>query len=143
MKNCVSCKNSSLTEGISLFHFPKILCKKWIDFVNKPNWNPKTSDRLCSAHFHESDVCKSQRVRLKPNAVPSVDARREKESASEADQQATLHPTLQGVQPAQLPGAPYAARAPVIHLRPNYAVPSKTITVYYIIPILKSRICEH
>ena len=67
-------------------------------------------------------------MRLKPNAVPSVDARRE--SASEADQQATLHPTLQGVQPAQLPGAPYAARAPVIHLRPNYVVPSKTITVY-------------
>ena len=53
-----------------------------------------------------------------------------RESASEADQQATLHPTLQGVQPAQLPGAPYAARAPVIHLRPNYVVPSKTITVY-------------
>lgn len=52
----VSCKNNSLTEGISMHGFPKTegnLRNSWIKFVQKrrPNWQPSTYSSLCSAHF--------------------------------------------------------------------------------------------
>ena len=74
MKKCDICKNYSTTKGITLFRFPKnaIQQAKWVDFVNKPNWQPNTSSYLCCAQFNKSDICRrSERVRLKPNVVPS------------------------------------------------------------------------
>ena len=47
---CDICKSYSTTKGITLFRFPKnaIQRAKWVDFVNKPNWQPNTSSLIKS-----------------------------------------------------------------------------------------------
>ena len=52
----VSCKNSYLTEGISMHGFPKAegkITNLSTKFVQKyrPNWKPSSYSALCSAHF--------------------------------------------------------------------------------------------
>ena len=73
--NCGSSQNNSL--AIILHAFPQFNPhrQQWIEFVNSrcPIWQPKTSSRLCSLHFRDSEyyVVNGNR-RLKPNATPTV-----------------------------------------------------------------------
>ena len=75
LKNCGSSQSNSL--AIILHAFPQFNPhrQQWIDFVKKghPVWEPKTSSRLCSLHFRDSEyyIVNGNR-RLKPNGIPTV-----------------------------------------------------------------------
>ena len=87
----VSCKNSSLTEGISMHGFPKAegkMTNLWRKFVQKhrPNWKPSSYSALCLAHFEPhcftqrqdiivnmEDNFKGKRWLDRENAYPTID----------------------------------------------------------------------
>lgn len=50
----------------------------WINFVNKPGWEPKPTSVLCSLHFDETcfDRTSPLKVRLLPTALPSIEVER-------------------------------------------------------------------
>ena len=77
-----SCRNT----GFHFFSFPKVekLQKVWVDKLQRKNYVWKSTHRICSAHFVESDYERSPvamaslgykykvQPRLKDSAVPSV-----------------------------------------------------------------------
>ena len=72
-KNCVSTQHSA---GIILHVFPRFdpHRQQWIEFMGQyQGWQPKTSSRVCSLHFRDSEyyIINGNR-RLKPTAVPTV-----------------------------------------------------------------------
>lgn len=44
---------------------------KWIAAVNKPNWVPTESSRICQKHFKNEDFSNQKKIRIKPDVVPS------------------------------------------------------------------------
>ena len=89
-----SCRNSSMSKGISMHKFPfnKRRRAAWTSFVRKhrPNWTPTGTSTLCSAHFLETDYnqrvdidvpevqgCSTGSIKLKKflnaKAIPTVD----------------------------------------------------------------------
>ena len=90
---CVAygCCNTSLIDGISVFHFPKdpTLRNSWIQHVERTRdgWNgPTMNSVVCSEHFSKNSfedqdvLCKSlglkAKRRLKKDAVPTIFKRR-------------------------------------------------------------------
>ena len=89
----VSCGNSQYTLGKSIHHFPDKnkypeRFSKWVRFVrrHRPNWTPESNQAiLCGVHFEDScfttrrDVAISlgMKIKLKPDAIPTVDAANE------------------------------------------------------------------
>ena len=74
LKNC----ETKAGAGITLHAFPNPQinpnCQKWIEFVKKhPEWQPKSTSRLCSLHFRDSEYyITNGNKRLKPSAIPTV-----------------------------------------------------------------------
>ncbi|XP_024136787.1 THAP domain-containing protein 1 [Oryzias melastigma] len=74
-KNCVNrhCKDSSL----HFFRFPlrdPERLKMWLLNINRKDWIPSTSSRLCSQHFEKDQIILNRYglSRLKSNAVPTI-----------------------------------------------------------------------
>uniref|UniRef100_A0A8D8WX84 THAP-type domain-containing protein n=1 Tax=Cacopsylla melanoneura TaxID=428564 RepID=A0A8D8WX84_9HEMI len=46
----------------------------WVAVVNKKDWTPKSSSRICSAHFKEEDIDRTSLsvVRIREHAVPTI-----------------------------------------------------------------------
>ncbi|KAB0803664.1 hypothetical protein PPYR_00634 [Photinus pyralis] len=63
-----------------MYSFPKDvqIRKAWIEFVNKEGWVPIGISYLCSQHFGEQQFDRTSmlKVRLQPNAVPTVEVTR-------------------------------------------------------------------
>ena len=72
VKNCESTQNSP----VILHVFPRFdpPRQQWIDFTKKyQGWQPKTSSRVCSIHFRDSEYyIVNGNKRLKPTAIPTV-----------------------------------------------------------------------
>ncbi|RZF36788.1 hypothetical protein LSTR_LSTR014805 [Laodelphax striatellus] len=80
---CTNYENQQYNIGrrkkpiVSFHRFPKdpIRRAEWVAAVNRPNWTPYKTARICSAHFKEEDFDRdhlSSCVRLKKRAVPSI-----------------------------------------------------------------------
>jgi len=51
----------------------KTLLKKWVDSIGLSNWQPTYSDRVCSDHFENDDVLRTNDMYgLKNDAIPSI-----------------------------------------------------------------------
>lgn len=60
-----------------IFSFPKDLEKRklWVANIKIDNWEPTKNDRLCSKHFEEKWLYRSEsnlRTRLLNKAIPSI-----------------------------------------------------------------------
>lgn len=86
--NGESCKNGQYTEGKSIHEFPNKQkdAKRhqlWVKFVrrHRPQWTSTNSSILCSDHFEEFCFTKNRaialqlgmKMKLKPDAIPTVD----------------------------------------------------------------------
>lgn len=75
---CVyGCNKRSGRDKISFHRFPDDpkLRELWIKAVNRRNWTPKLSTRLCADHFRPCDLNKtyhSNKVHLRVGVVPSI-----------------------------------------------------------------------
>uniref|UniRef100_A0A8D9AAK1 THAP domain-containing protein 2 n=1 Tax=Cacopsylla melanoneura TaxID=428564 RepID=A0A8D9AAK1_9HEMI len=71
-----ACENSHGTRGVSFHLFPKKpeRLAAWVAVVNKKDWTPKSSSRICSAHFKEEDIDRTSLsvVRIREHAVPTI-----------------------------------------------------------------------
>ena len=73
VKSCcaVGCSNRTAGCGLSFYQFPTDPHRKvlWIAKINRKNWSPNDSSRVCSAHFIKA--VKSDDP-LSPDYVPTV-----------------------------------------------------------------------
>ena len=98
----ISCTNTQFTKDVSFFRFPdekkeSKRHKLWLQFVHRhrPTFKPSKYSTVCSVHFEDDcfttskEVAKEvgKRLRLKPDAVPTVDA------ANEPQEEQTLSRT--------------------------------------------------
>uniref|UniRef100_A0A1B6LBM8 THAP-type domain-containing protein n=1 Tax=Graphocephala atropunctata TaxID=36148 RepID=A0A1B6LBM8_9HEMI len=76
--SCVAykCVNRGKMEGITYHRFPQDekTRRKWINAINRNNWEPKNHSRICSSHFREADIDRTSLclVRIRDGAVPSI-----------------------------------------------------------------------
>ncbi|XP_075538485.1 uncharacterized protein LOC142572917 isoform X1 [Dermacentor variabilis] len=85
---CVEYCFTKQGNGIAMHQFPTVepLRKQWIDFVRatkRDGWNLRRTNRICSLHFEANCFMQNprylaqfgfatNRVRLEPNAIPSI-----------------------------------------------------------------------
>lgn len=49
-----------------------IILQQWIKAVNRKNWTPTSSSRVCQLHFKSTDFTNSGKIlRLKPDIIPT------------------------------------------------------------------------
>ncbi|CAH1709136.1 uncharacterized protein LOC114126584 isoform X2 [Aphis gossypii] len=72
------CDKTFLKDGQKtlFFKFPlenKTMLQKWINSVGLPNWQPTVTDRICSDHFENDDVLKTNNgYCLNDDAIPLI-----------------------------------------------------------------------
>ena len=86
--NQASCKNSSLSPGISMHYFPndETLRQKWTRFVrrHRADFKPSKTSTLCSAHFEDqsfntqsASIFTPEEIKIKrtlvKGSIPTVD----------------------------------------------------------------------
>lgn len=72
---CAICNRTVTKNKISFFRFPMsipIILQEWIRAVNRKNWIPTSSSRVCQLHFNDTDFTTAKkRLRLKPDVIPT------------------------------------------------------------------------
>ncbi|KAL1463593.1 hypothetical protein WDU94_015333 [Cyamophila willieti] len=71
-----ACENSHGTPGVTFHSFPKKPERHaaWVAAMNRKDWTPKSSSRICSAHFKGEDIDRTSLsvVRIREHAVPTI-----------------------------------------------------------------------
>ena len=71
MYNCKNSDRNPPDKRVSFFNFSSDapLRKKWVEFVNRKNWNPVKNSKICSDHFRK-DFINPRGPRLEEHAFP-------------------------------------------------------------------------
>lgn len=71
---CVFGCTACMYDGVSFFKFPKDakLRKKWIRLINRANWKPSDSAVVCSRHFEDHEVERTNKPQLKKGVCPTL-----------------------------------------------------------------------